>query len=323
MKGLVIGKFYPPHDGHHYLIDTALANTEELDVLVCDHRKYSIHIKKRVAWLAERHPEATVRAIPDIENDEDSAAWAHHTKNFLGYTPDVVFSSEDYGDEYAKLMNAVHIKLDKDRTTVPVSATRIRNNFAKYNSYLEKNVKADLVTRIVVVGAESTGTTTLTKALADHYKTPWAQEYGRYYSESLSDLFSHNWNTDEFAHIAATQQAMEDALAVASNGVLFCDTNAFATCLWHERYMDFQSKEVENIGSQSKVHLYILTAPDIPFVQDGVRDGEHLRHAMHINFKKRLESMDIPYILVKGTLKQRLQQSISTVNNLLKETVAL
>ena len=100
-RSVVIGKFYPPHAGHHHLIDTALRNSDHVDVLVVDNPGEKIPAEHRRDWLAAVHPDANVRVIPDIGKDDDSIAWAAHTTKFLHYVPDAVFTSETYGDTWA------------------------------------------------------------------------------------------------------------------------------------------------------------------------------------------------------------------------------
>src|ERR1700741_2679167 len=250
-RGLVIGKFYPPHSGHKHLINQALAGCDELDVLICDNEKYCIDAELRKEWIQKIHPTAKVQIIPDIDNDNDSELWAAYTTDFLGYTPDIIFSSEDYGIQYAYCMDAEHHMVDKQRKTVPVSGTKGRNNMFKEWCYVEKPVRADLALRIAVVGAESTGTTPLAQDLAKPYCTPWVPEYGRLYSEALG-CFDIDWNDHDFEHIARTQQRMERTLATKSNGLLICDTNATATQLWQERYLGHTSETVAEIAAKDK-----------------------------------------------------------------------
>ena len=71
MRGVVIGKVYPPHLGHNYLIDTALQNCDEVDVLVVDNPAYRLASNKRAEWLRARHPGADVQIIPDINDDDN------------------------------------------------------------------------------------------------------------------------------------------------------------------------------------------------------------------------------------------------------------
>lgn len=287
-RGLVIGKFYPPHTGHHYLIETALKECDSLDVLVCDDPDYTIAASTRKKWLKQIHPDAKIKVIPDIKKDDDSEAWAKYTISFLGYAPDIVFSSEEYGDAYADLMGAKHRLVDLKRATIPISARYIRSDVIKYWDYMNPIVRQTFCHRICVIGAESTGTTTLSKALAEHYHTPWAPEIGRYYTKSIMPS-KHNWQFDDFLHIARLQQAYEDIMAGISDGLLICDTNAFATKVWQERYTGTITPEMEKLATARPVDFYIVTGDEIPFVQDGIRDGEHIRHDMHNRIIEELE----------------------------------
>jgi HTH-type transcriptional repressor of NAD biosynthesis genes len=169
--------------------------------------------------------------------------------------------------------------------------------------------------KICIVGAESTGTTTMSRALAEHYQTIWIPEYGRLYSEikMYSNNASH-WTTDEFVHIAKEQSRLEDYFENLANKILICDTNAFATSIWHERYVGKRSEEVEKIASTRKYDLYLLTNIDIPFVQDGLRDGEHIREWMHKRFESELKKQNIPYFILSGPHKTRLKQAIALID---------
>jgi HTH-type transcriptional regulator, transcriptional repressor of NAD biosynthesis genes len=322
-KGLVIGKFYPPHAGHSYLIETGLSESDQLTVLVCDSPKYNIDAETRANWLKKIHPAAEVKVIEDIGKDDDSETWAEHTINFLGFKPDVVFTSEDYGSDYAKYMNCQHRQVDRARLHVPISATKVRQNVHKSWDYLKPVVRQNYCKRICIVGAESTGTTTLARALAETYETYWVPEYGRLYSEAkLTAGLPMNWDSDEFDFIAAQQQRLENELAGKSNGLIICDTDAFATRLWHKRYMGDFSKTLEKYLT-NYCSLYIVTAPDIPFEQDGMRDGEFIRHDMHEWFIDELEKHHKPYILVSGSHEKRLAKAIEAINKILREKVTI
>lgn len=318
IRAIVIGKFYPPHKGHKYLIDYALAHSDSLTVLVCDSPEYKISAPVRQAWLQHIHPAANVVIIPDIGQDDNSKAWARHTLRFLGYTPDVVFSSEDYGIAYAQYMNTKHVMVDRDRTHIPISATKVRGDLFEQWPFLTNTVKHALAIRITVIGAESTGTTTLTKALAKKFEAPWVSEFGRFYTEAFLTT-QHSWTDEEFVHIAATQQSFENQVAVSSNGLIFCDTNAFATSVWQERYMGSPTQKVRDIADKDIVDLYILTGDEIPFEQDGTRDGEAIRHEMHQRFANLLKNQDIPYIVVTGSKEDRLAVASKAVQAVLKQ----
>lgn len=318
-RGFVVGKFYPPHRGHHYLIDTALSQVDYLYVAVVDSKNQTIPATLRAKWLREIHPNADVHVIDDIYADDDSKAWAEHTIKTLGYRPDVVFTSEEYGTAWAEYLECDHVQVDQPRLTYPVSGTKVRHDPLSYWRYLSPPVRAYFARRVCVIGAESTGTTTLAHALAEHYQTNWVPEYGRFYTEGklLDQEHSAEWLSHEFKVIADLQNRTEDELARTCNKVLFCDTDAFATELWHERYMEYSSPAVRAYSENRSYGLYIVTAPDIPFVQDGLRDGEHIRQQMHKRFIEELKQRNKPYIIVRGSINARLNSSIKHIDALL------
>ena len=159
--------------------------------------------------------------------------------------------------------------------------------------------------RVVLIGAESTGKTTLAGLLAQRFDTIWVPEYGREHWErkvarlTMTDPLP-SWSHEEFVHIATEQQRRENIAARSANRVLICDTNATATGTWHERYYAARHPEVDAIGFRDKVDLYLLTTPEVAFVQDGVRDGEQIRHWMHGRFVDQLAKIGVPTVLING-----------------------
>jgi HTH-type transcriptional regulator, transcriptional repressor of NAD biosynthesis genes len=320
--GFIVGKFYPPHRGHKHLIDSARQQVDRLIVMIAHHPSQSIPGELRKAWLEETHPDCEIHLVPD-ELDDDSRQWAEFTIRYLGRSPDVVFSSEDYGPEYAQLMGARHVMIDRSRQMVPISGTTIRANPLDCLEFLMPCVRAYYVRRIVLIGAESTGKTTIAQQLAEYFATAWVPEYGREHWEqkikglSLTDPLP-SWSSDEFLEIALEQQRRENKLARSANRVLICDTNAFATGTWHERYQRCRDPRVDAVGARDKVDLYLLTAPDVPFVQDGYRDGKNVREWMHQRFREQLAIGQIPWEVIRGPYTDRLTSAIAAVNKQLQ-----
>ncbi len=319
-NGIIIGKFYPLHNGHLALINFGLSQVDELTVIVCDKQGQSIPAQVRADWLKELAPKAKIMIVPDIEKDNDSQAWAEYTLQFMGYKPDCVITSEEYGHTWAKCLQTEHILFDQARNIVPICATKIRENPLASWEYLPPPVRAYFAKRICVIGAESTGTTTLAKDLAKYYKTAWVPEYGRYYSEAkLNTPDNNNWRTEEFTHIAEKQNQTEDELAKTCNKILICDTDSFATAIWHERYMGYWSKEVEKLFAGRKYDYYLVTNDEIPFVQDGTRDGEHIRHQMQERFIEELKKRNKKFAIVSGNPQERLEQAILICDSILQK----
>ena len=319
--GLIVGKFYPPHRGHKHLIDTARRQVDRLVVILAHHPSQTIPGELRHTWLREIHPACEIHLVPD-DLDDDSQQWADFTVKHLGRAPEVVFSSEDYGPIYAGLMSARHVMVDRDRSTIPVSGTSVRSAPLDHLDFLEPCVRAHFVRRVVLLGAESTGKTTLAKQLAEHFQTSWVPEYGReHWERKVAGLTMHDplpsWSSDEFVHIATEQQSRENQLARTANRVLICDTNAFATGTWHERYYGCRDERVDVIGRKDKVDLYLLTSPDVPFVQDGFRDGEKIRPWMHERFHEQLSRGSVPWLLLTGDYAERFAAAAQAVTALL------
>ncbi len=317
-KGFIIGKFYPFHLGHMFLIDIARANCDHLIVWVCEKAEQTVLGHIRAGWIKEIYPDIEVRLVPDTLADDDTKGWADYTLRVLGEAPDIVFTSEDYGEPYATLMGSRHMLVDKRRVHIPISGTKVRNDTLANWVYLAPPVRAYYAKRIVILGAESTGTTTLTKDIAEYYKTVWVPEYGREYCLNWIEEVDKKWSTEEFVHIASEQSRREDELARNAYGLVICDTDAFATSIWHKRYMGANSTQVEKIANRRKYDLYIVTGDEIPFVQDGTRDGEHIRHEMHQWFIDGLEQSRRNYIVVSGTKEERLKKATEAIDNILR-----
>ena len=321
--GLVIGKFLPYHLGHHNLIQFASGQCDQLHVLIGDSKRFPINASLREMWIREDFPDVITHIIPEDPVSTDNAVWAWRTEFALGFRPDVVFSSESYGDEYAALMGAKHIMYDQQRIGNPAQGHLILEDMWSNFKYLSAPAKAHFAKRVVVCGAESTGKTTLTRELAKVYNTVWTPEYGRMYADgkipSLDFTDKREWVTSEFIHIAQMQRLMENQLAHDANRVIFSDTDNFCTELWHERYVGWDNTDVlyANSGSFSVPDLYVLCGLDVPFEQDGTRPEElQEREYMQLRFHKMLNDRRYLYTIVTGSVEDRINQVMRIVDKM-------
>jgi NadR type nicotinamide-nucleotide adenylyltransferase len=350
--GLVIGKFYPPHAGHHLLIRTAAATCRRVTVAVLAASTESIPMHLRVAWLREIHRDPDVHVIGAMDDHPvdyaSETAWSAHVtvmRDALGTSPPVtaVFTSEPYGPELARRFGATHVSVDPTRDLMPCSGTAVRADPPAHWPHLADPVRAWFTTRVIVVGAESSGTTTLSRALAAHYHAPWVAEYGRERTAdklaaarataainggSRPQMTDLDWPATEFTYIARRQVCEEDEAARhAPEPLIVCDTDAFATGIWHERYRDAPSTVVNAIAAElasRSRRRYLLTDHEgVPFHQDGIRDGEHLRAWMTDRFATELSTKDIPYARLTGSPEARLKDAIDAVDQWQQEGWAL
>ncbi|WP_240665788.1 AAA family ATPase [Agromyces sp. LHK192] len=322
--GLVIGKFYPLHAGHSHLIRTALRACDAVTVEVLGSSVESVPFEVRADWVREEHPTArVVAALDDAPVDFASdAAWTAHTALIAALADgspagpvDAVFTSDGYGAELAERLGAAWVQVDPGRRVNPVSGTAVRADPAAHWHELAPSVRASLAARIVVLGAESTGSTTLAEALAEALGTHWVPEYGREHSITrgvgADGGLDEPWRSDEFDLIVDRQIELEAAaLRRVPAPVLVCDTDVLATALWHERYVGHPSPRIVDRAAGHRPDLYLLTGDEIPFVQDGTRDGEHLRHDMQQRFRDVLAAQPVPWLEVHGSVPERVAASL-------------
>jgi NadR type nicotinamide-nucleotide adenylyltransferase len=317
--GVTVGKFYPFHRGHDYLIRQAKAQVEQLVVVIGAKPEQTIPGNLRGNWIRVMHPDVEVLETLD-DLPEAPEPWAKRTLELLGgRQPDVAFTSEEYGEPWAALMGARHLAIDCLREAFPISGTQLRQDLATHWQMLTPPAKAYFAKRIAVVGVESSGTTTLARSLAEQYQTVWVPEYGRWYWEGRQYLpDSEDWDSEEFIQIAQGQIAWEEALAIRANRLVVCDTDPLATCIWHQRYLGSDCEKLQQIAASRNYDLYLLTAPDFGFVQDGTRESESLRMTMHIRFLEELERQGKRYLVLGGSHKGRMVQATEAIAQVLK-----
>ena len=174
---------------------------------------------------------------------------------------------------------------------------------------------SDAVRRVCLLGAESTGKTTLAAALATTCETLWNPEYGRVYTEVGRDRRAP-WESWEFAHIARVHCWYEDFLAPFALRVLFCDTDAFTTAVFHEAYLESPASGFEELAAR-RYDLYLVCGLDVPFTHDGLREFEQQRQWMHDRLLSHARDSGSPWLLLEGPPDVRLAAAREAVDSLL------
>ncbi|WP_217925004.1 AAA family ATPase [Miltoncostaea oceani] len=331
--GVVVGKFYPFHLGHQLLVRAALEQARRVDVMLCEGPGETADGARRAGWIRRIFSSELAAGrlvVHELVNDLPGAPgpWADRTFEVLGGRhPDAVFSSEDYGHAWAARMGADHVLVDRARREVPVSGTIVRSDPLSHLVMLDPVVRADVVPRVVVLGAESTGTSTLAWDLAAHYRTASVAEYGREHTEATKVSGAEVWTREEFELIARVQAEREDAAAGNADPVLVCDTDPFATGLWFERYFPGERSEVVEAFARDRARGAgaplgplgtILTSPrGVELEQDGWREGGRARLAMHDRFRERLGEEGRSFLEVVGSRDERLQQAVAYCDGLI------
>lgn len=172
----------------------------------------------------------------------------------------------------------------------------------------EQDVKMDVVEKIVFVGAESTGKSTLVEYLAQQFDTAYVPEIGRFIWEEKQGKL----NVDDYVDIAAKHRQAEAEAQARSRRYLFVDTSALTTLLlgYEFGHIGEAPAELLNYADDCKQRYahHFVCADDIPFVQDGVRESEDWRARIHQLVLDDLQARGIAYTIVRGTVEERAEQ---------------
>jgi len=319
VRGLVLGKFLPPHSGHVHLVETAAARVDELVVLVCSLAAEPIPGALRHAWMSELVPRGTRVLHVTDENpsfpEEHPAFWEIWTATVRRACPepiDVVFTSEAYGDELARRLGARHVSVDPERRAFPVSGAALRADPMAHWAFLPECVRPWYVRRVVVTGPESVGKTTLARELAGRLDTAQVPEYGRRYVDARPAGLDGLSEAD-FREITRGQIEAEEAGARRANRVLVCDTDLGLTCLYAERYLGACPEWLAQEAVRRRYALHLLLAPDIPWVPDPQRDSPLARERDFELLRSRLVSGGRPFVEVRGDRGARLAIALEAV----------
>jgi NadR type nicotinamide-nucleotide adenylyltransferase len=317
--GVVVGKFNPPHLGHLHLIRTAASMVARLYVLLCDRPDQTLSVEQRFSWLSDAAPDnVTIIVTPD-DLTAANEPWAQRALSVLPEPPDLAFTSESWGREWAQLMGARHHLVDIDRKTFPASGTALRADLASNFGWLVPAARAELARRVVVVGAESTGKSTMAEALAESTGSVWIPEHGRWYWQGRRYRPDQTWDSDEFLRIARAQHRLEEDLARQStNGLVIADTDALVTAVWHERYLGSSDPKLEGLVASNVPSLYLVCADDFDWVQDGTRESHDHRSAMQRSIEQRTRTSGAPVVTLNGSHEQRLARALEALQPLRK-----
>tara|TARA_B100001175_G_scaffold166370_1_gene141058 strand:+ start:787 stop:1350 length:564 start_codon:yes stop_codon:yes gene_type:complete len=179
-----------------------------------------------------------------------------------------------------------------------------------------KQIKSDCL-KVVVFGPESSGKTTLSRALASHYNVLWIEEFARDYLQEKWDKENKVCELNDLLPIAYGQIKLENEYSQKTNKLLICDTDLLETKVYSETYYDgYCDPLLEKYALKNSYDLYILTNIDIPWEKDDLRDKPNEREKMFNAFKETLVKYHRPYIEVSGSLSKRLDTATKAINNL-------
>lgn len=172
--------------------------------------------------------------------------------------------------------------------------------------------------KIAIYGPESTGKTTLSNQLADHFKTEWAPEFARDYLQKKWDSKKEICSPDDLLPIALGQMKLENDALQKAKKFLFVDTCLMATKVFSEIYYGFCDSKLEKAARKHQYDLFFLTDIDVPWEKDDLRDAPNEREITFEKFKQALIENNKPFIVLTGNPEIRLQKAIATIEGLTK-----
>ena len=189
--------------------------------------------------------------------------------------------------------------------------------------------------KIVILGPESTGKSTLCELLAQHYNSSWCPEFAREYLLT----YGMNYNYEDLLTIAKGQIAMEEEYIqsivrsqdsevqthhsplATRHSQLFIDTDMYVMKVWCEFVFGKCHQWITDQIATRKYDLYLLCNIDLPWVKDELREYPDIerRQQLYDIYKNIMEKQPVPWVDISGNYEERLQKAIEATDNLLKQ----
>jgi HTH-type transcriptional repressor of NAD biosynthesis genes len=322
------GSFDPLHLGHIHDIIKAASMCEELYVMIswCEGRE-STSKELRYRWILNscKHlPNVKIimvedKAVSKEEYNTDSY-WeksAQDIKNAIGKPIDIVFCGDDYlgTNRFESLYCPDSVVHYFPRKEVPISSTEIREWAMKHWDYIPPVCKPYYAQKVLIVGGESTGKSTLCQNLALAYNTNWVAEVGRDTCDYAGgeDLMIAD---DLYENLLRQQINVMDAIK-QSNRLCFVDTDALTT-LFYAKFLLGTGEEYEHCESIAREinhlndwDLVLFLEPTVEFVQDGTRNEKIAadREKYSKAIKDLFDKYYVPYECISGDYLERFTKA--------------
>ena len=169
------------------------------------------------------------------------------------------------------------------------------------------------IKKIAIVGPESTGKSTMSAYLAEHYHTAWVPEFARGYCEKLTA--APTWQ-DEI-NMFNGQIALEQEFLPQANRILICDTTFITVKIWSDHTFGKSPQEVLDELPKHTYDLYLLLNIDLPWQDDPLRDFPHMREHFMAVWYKELDELKANHVLITGSDAERYQNAVNAIDGFL------
>lgn len=178
-----------------------------------------------------------------------------------------------------------------------------------------KQTKTDKPIKIVIVGSESTGKSTLAKKLAEHYNTVWVKEFLREFADAKLKKGEDLVYVDNIDIIDGQLRLLSDIESKA-NKFIFCDTDAIQTYVYSFLYYKKVQQSIIDTINKDKNSIYLLLNNDVEWMEDVLRDKTKDRNDTFSKIEDALNLFEKKYFIVSGIGDRRINNAIKLINNL-------
>lgn len=169
--------------------------------------------------------------------------------------------------------------------------------------------KTEGIIRIALIGPESTAKSTLSEQLATYYHTVWVPEYSRDYLKRID----RKYMLEDVLNIAKAQLEREQELLKRAKRFLFADTELIIAKVWCEDVFQTCPPWITENLRTHQYDLYLLTYPDLPWLEDPLRENPHRRDFFFNWYERELNAIHANYVIIKGDGEARLNQAIQAI----------
>jgi HTH-type transcriptional repressor of NAD biosynthesis genes len=342
-EGLVVGKFAPLTMGHINLINKAATACRKLTVALCYDDKFLnnqsprdkkvLTLKNRMIWLKQTFadmPHIKIVMIDETNLPVYPNGWAGYANLLRGIYKDnvipegtAIFSSEiEYIKGYeTNVSELTHVIVDNNRNEVPISATMVRENLYQNWHLIPSCVRQAYALKVCVIGTESSGKSTLIKAMVKLFNTSWVEEYGRNYCLTKVGGDEKLLSSIDYEKIAFAHKAEEEKALSTANKLSFIDSNAFVTEFYHRLYEGYKNTVVTSIAANEEYDLVIYMTDETTWVDDGLRVNGGSRSETKELFEDMLEefpNQKAKLVRISGkNIRSRHSQALKEINKLM------
>ncbi len=315
-KGVILGRFMPPHEGHVALIRTASYLVDKLTIVLAAADSDPITPAVRKGWMEELFPESVVIVANNGAEQlpTNDPEWARIIRGFHPEPIDRVIGSEGYFVDLAKALNAQHFILDPMWMAFPANSVEIRQDPFGHWESIPDQVRPFFQKRLTMVGPESTGKSYMADFLAKKFGGPYVPEYGRPYEKFREP---GDYRAEELHFIVDGHVAHRKTLSMKAGPILFEDTDPLLTAVWAEMLLGHSLPDLE-----AEIELpdhYLLLDANAPWEEDPLRyyAKQEMRDLFFDRIKAKLDAFEASYTLISGGWKEREEQAIAVVNDML------